>query len=98
MAARILWPDGKRFAFTVFDDADNDRLENVRPVYDFLASLGVFTTKSVWTLAAQREVPLGGWSTETGDYLAWVQALQSRLRLGAIEGHVLEMNFSGHEE
>ena len=70
------WPDGKRFAFTVFDDADYDLLENTRPVYDFLSDLGFRTTKSVWTLNALREAPLAGLSTETGDYLEWVLALQ----------------------
>lgn len=72
----IAWPEGKRFAFSVFDDADNDRLHNVRPVYDFLAELGIFTTKSVWTLPAREEVRLGGISTEDPDYLAWAQGLQ----------------------
>lgn len=76
MAARVVWPEGKQFAFTVFDDADYDRLHNVRPVYDFLAQLGLRTTKSVWTLAAPKDAPLGGLSTEDAEYLAWVQALQ----------------------
>jgi hypothetical protein len=76
MSGPIAWPDGKRFAFTVFDDADYDRLENTRPVYDFLAETGFRTTKSVWTVAAEREAPLGGLSTETPEYLAWAQDLQ----------------------
>ena len=73
---QVNWPDGKRFAFTVFDDADYDRLHNVRPIYDFLRDLGMRTTKSVWPLAAEREVPLGGLSTEDPEYLAWVLELQ----------------------
>lgn len=73
---RIAWPDGKRFAFTAFDDADYDQLSNTRPVYDFLKDLGILTTKSVWTLAAQRAAPLGGLSTEEPAYLEWAQALQ----------------------
>jgi hypothetical protein len=76
MAARIEWPEGKKFAFTAFDDADYDRLHNVRPVYDFLTRLGIFTTKSVWTLAAPADAPLGGLSTEDAEYLAWAQSLQ----------------------
>lgn len=70
------WPEGRRFAFTVFDDADYDRLHNVRPVYDFLAELGIRTTKSVWTLDAPADAPLGGMSTESAEYLAWAQSLQ----------------------
>lgn len=46
----IPWPDGKRFAFTIFDDTDHQTLENVPPVYDFLSDLGLRTTKSVWPL------------------------------------------------
>jgi len=74
---RIEWPEGKRFAFTAFDDADHDRLHNVRPVYDFLTQLGLRTTKSVWTLAAPADTPLGGLTTEDAEYLAWAQSLQS---------------------
>ncbi len=76
MHGKISWPDGKRFAFTVFDDADYDRLHNVRPVYDFLRDLGILTTKSVWPLAAEKEAPLGGLSTEDPEYLEWIRSLQ----------------------
>jgi len=78
MELPITWPEGKRFAFTIFDDADNDRLVNVRPVYDFLGDLGIFSTKSVWTLAAQYEATLGGLSTEDPEYLTWARRLHER--------------------
>ena len=39
-ALPMLWPDGKRFAFTVFDDTDRATLDNVREVYALLADLG----------------------------------------------------------
>ena len=42
------WPDGKRFAFTIFDDTDRQNLNNVPAVYDFFHDLGLGTTKSVW--------------------------------------------------
>jgi hypothetical protein len=42
------YPAGKRFAFTIVDDTDMATLESVRPVYDFLANLGLRTTKTVW--------------------------------------------------
>jgi hypothetical protein len=76
MAGQIAWPEGKKFAFTVFDDADYDRLTNTRPVYDFLAEIGVLTTKSVWTLRAERAAPLSGLSTDEPQYLEWVRSLQ----------------------
>lgn len=42
------YPSGKRFAFTIVDDTDDSRVENVKPIYDLLAELGFFTTKTVW--------------------------------------------------
>lgn len=45
------FPDGKRFAFSVFDDTDGGTTANLRPVYQLLDELGIFVTKSVWPLA-----------------------------------------------
>lgn len=42
------WPEGKRFAFSVFDDTDGAFIKNVGPVYDFLKDIGLLTTKSIW--------------------------------------------------
>src|SRR5437868_3999166 len=72
----MTWPEGKKFAFTIFDDADNDRLDNTRPVYDFLGDLGFRTTKSAWMLPGAAGAKLSGLSTTDPAYLAWVQALQ----------------------
>lgn len=47
---RFAFPDGKRFAFTIIDDTDVATVENVKPVYDLLHSLGLRTTKTVWPL------------------------------------------------
>ena len=44
------FPDGKKFAFTVCDDTDESTLEEIAPVYEFLDSLGLRTTKTVWVL------------------------------------------------
>lgn len=45
------FPGGRRFAFTILDDPDDARLEDVRPVYDRLRQLGLRTTTTVWPLA-----------------------------------------------
>ena len=37
----VRWPDGKTFAFTVFDDPDFQSVDLGKPVYDFLADLGL---------------------------------------------------------
>ena len=36
MNKSLQWPDGKDFAFTVFDDTDYATLENVKEIYSFL--------------------------------------------------------------
>ena len=46
MSSKILWPDNKKFAFTIFDDTDRANLENIKIVYDFLNKLGFKTTLS----------------------------------------------------
>src|SRR5215471_10547763 len=51
----VCWPEGRRFAFTIFDDPDAQSLEASRLVYGFLSDLGFRTTISVWPLAAGRE-------------------------------------------
>ena len=77
----LAYPGGKRFAFTIIDDTDMATLENVRPIYDYLFSLGLRTTKTVW--AAQAPVPPSN-PSDTGDtlereeYLEYVRLLQSR--------------------
>ena len=70
------WPEGKRFAFTVFDDTDEATLENVAPVYAFLRDLGLRTTKSVWPIAGQGKAMLGGSTCEDDDYRRWLLQLQ----------------------
>jgi hypothetical protein len=77
---RIQWPEGKKFAFTVFDDTDYATLENTKPVYDLLAELGFRTTKSAWPLRCREdgETEDFGSTCENPAYLAWVHALQAQ--------------------
>jgi len=74
--SQIAWPDGKKFAFTVFDDTDYATLENVRPVYDLLAACNLRTTKSVWPLAGSDTPSCGGATCDDPDYLRWLKELQ----------------------
>ena len=46
----MIWPGGKSFAFTIFDDPDSQTLEAGREVYALLADLGFRTTKGVWPI------------------------------------------------
>jgi len=73
-------PDGKNFIFSIFDDTDVATLDNIRPVYDYLSELGIFTTKSVWPLdsAEQNSNYKGSHSLQNPEYAAYVKELAHR--------------------
>jgi hypothetical protein len=69
------FPDGKRFAFSIFDDADGATAANSAPVYELLARHGILTTKSVWVYP-----PRGRYEGEClldPAYRDWVLQLQA---------------------
>jgi hypothetical protein len=66
--SKIIWPQGKRFAFTIIDDTDRSNVENIGPVYDFLYENGFITTKTVWPLSPRGSPIGGGDSLEDQDY------------------------------
>ncbi len=72
------WPDGRRFAFTIFDDPDGQSLETTRLVYSFLADLGFRTTIGVWPLDIRRATNSGGETCANPEYRAFLQELQGR--------------------
>ena len=73
----ITWPEGKRFAFSIFDDTDGTTMQNGPPVYEFLASLGFRITKSVWPVELRGACPLvGGATCDDTAYARWVKELQ----------------------
>jgi hypothetical protein len=72
------WPEGRSFAFTIFDDTDLATVENVGPVYRLLEELGFRTTKSVWAIRGQGTSPLAGATCDDADYRAWTLDLQAR--------------------
>jgi len=78
VAYKIIWPDQKQFAFTIFDDTDYATVENVGPVYSFLADLGFTTTKSVWPTRGSEQPRCGGATCEDAAYLEWLQSLRKR--------------------
>jgi hypothetical protein len=47
------FPGGARFAFTIMDDTDNATVDNVQPIYRLLESLGMRTTKTVWSVRCE---------------------------------------------
>jgi hypothetical protein len=76
MTATIKWPQGKDFAFTIFDDPDLDTIENVSAIYSFLDELGFRTTKAVWPIQGSERPKIGGATCENKQYLEWVLSLQ----------------------
>jgi hypothetical protein len=73
-----VWPDGRRFAFTIFDDPDGQSLETTKLVYSFLGDLGFRTTIGVWPLDIRRETNSGGETCGNPEYRGLLQELQSR--------------------
>lgn len=74
----LVWPEGRRFAFTIFDDPDGQSYETTCLVYSFLADLGFRTTIGVWPLDLRRETNSGGETCANPEYLSFLQELQSR--------------------
>jgi hypothetical protein len=74
----VQWPNGYRFAFTVVDDTDWATLDNVKPVYDLLAGLGMRTTKTTWMFSGNARGHNSGETCEDLPYRDWLLALQSQ--------------------
>ncbi len=76
----IIFPEGKRFAFTIVDDTDMATLEHNRPVYEVLHRYGLRTTKTVWVLDATEtdHAANAGDSLSDPDYRAFIQDLRGK--------------------
>lgn len=75
---RIKWPDGKKFAFSIFDDTDNATVEAIRPVYSLLSQLGIKITKSVWPLRSDPSDRFFADSLQDNEYLDLMLELQDK--------------------
>src|SRR5215510_845910 len=76
--SKIMWPHGKRFAFTIIDDTDRSNVENIGPVYDFLNKNGFITTKTVWPLSPRGSPIGGGDSLENQIYRNFILDLKAK--------------------
>lgn len=72
------WPNGHDFAFSIVDDTDQSTLSNIRPIYNLLSELRIFSTKTVWPLATNEpeEIPSTGSSLQDPEYLDYVLELK----------------------
>lgn len=88
----LIFPEGRRFAFTIMDDTDVATLANVVPVYQLLEDLGLRTTKTVWPVGCPEGSPNFRDSDTLEDpaYLAWVLDLKARGFEVAYHGATME--------
>lgn len=68
------WPFNKEFAFTIVDDTDNSNLDNVKPVYDYLISKNIKTTKTLWIYESRDSDT--GQTIQDADYLDFILKLK----------------------
>jgi len=78
--AKLDFPDGKKFAFTIFDDTDFATVENVKPVYELLSRLGMATTKSIWAFSGNdmQDRFNGSHTLADGEYARFIKWLQEK--------------------
>ncbi len=76
----VIFPNGKTFAFTIFDDTDQASILKVKPMYDLLYDLGMLTTKSVWVLPTNdpKFWANNGDSLADAPYLEYILELQKK--------------------
>lgn len=76
------YPDGKDFIFTIFDDTDVATLDYIQPIYDFLNSIQLKTTKSVWPLSCEVDNKdndyTGSHTLEDARYADYIRTLLDR--------------------
>ncbi len=78
MKRKITWPQNFSFAFTVVDDTDGATVKNVKPVYDYLYSKGILTTKTVWVFPPKDDRYTGECLTDGSGYLEFIKDLKSK--------------------
>ena len=78
MHSKILWPNNKRFAFTIFDDTDRANLNDNQLVYQFLDELNFKTTKSVWIKEGSKPNKGYGITCDDEKYLKWLLELKNK--------------------
>lgn len=75
MKRTIKWPDGHDFAFTIVDDTDGATVDNIKPVYDYLISHGILTTKTCWVYPSKDNIYTGQ-SLQDKEYLDFILDLK----------------------
>lgn len=75
----IVWPAGKKAAFTFIDDTDDAFMPEIQEVYDLLYANGILSTKTVWVYPVRDpDESKGDCLSENEDYRNFVVELQRR--------------------
>lgn len=75
----MMWPDGKRAAFTIIDDTDDAEMPHIAEVYQHLISAGLRTTKTVWVYPPRdSHLFRGDCLVGNPDYLNFIRDLLER--------------------
>src|SRR5262245_25392066 len=76
----VVFPNGRRFAFSIIDDTDMTTLERIKPVYAVLEKYGLRTTKTVWLYdSSDLSNPANrGDSLQNAEYRAFILDLQKK--------------------
>ena len=78
MYRKIIWPNNKKFAFTIFDDTDRSNLEDSKLIYNCLDNLGFKTTRSVWINKSNYKNDTEGVTCDNKYYLEWLLKIKEK--------------------
>ena len=79
MYRKIVWPNNKKFAFTIFDDTDRSNLKDSRLIYNCLDNLGFKTTRSVWINKSNTQNGAEGITCDDKFYIEWLLEIKKRV-------------------
>ena len=69
----IVWPEGRKFAFSIVDDTDYSTVSNISPIYAVLKDAGIRSTKTVWVRPIRDQFT--GQTLQDEEYLTFVKEL-----------------------
>jgi hypothetical protein len=73
---KVKWPLNKEFAFTIIDDTDGSFVENIEPIYKYLISKNIKTTKTVWIYPTRNSSI--GQTIQDKNYLEFLLQIESK--------------------
>ncbi len=75
---KMIFPNNKKFVFTIIDDTDDAFLENISPIYDILYKNGLKTTKTIWVYPPRDTDVSKGDSLQNQEYLKFIKNIKNK--------------------